>query len=72
MLTLDGAIRKSPLNELATLGQSWLPHVVRTTDQSKERLMDRDPNRVNILTSVGFGGIAVVLALLIVFYLILS
>jgi hypothetical protein len=34
--------------------------------------MDRDPNRMNILTSVGFGGIAVVLALLIVFYLILS
>jgi hypothetical protein len=34
--------------------------------------MDRDPNRMNIPTSVGFGGIAVVRALLIVFYLILS
>jgi hypothetical protein len=34
--------------------------------------MDRDPNRMNILTTMGIAGIVAVLVLLIVFYVILS
>jgi hypothetical protein len=34
--------------------------------------MDRDPNRMNILTTMAIAGMVAVLALLIVFYVILS